>query len=242
MLTRLRLATLTVVKPVAAPGRELYSAVMNASLEPCRARRQTMSSVRMLWAALAVSMVTSPVLAQDARLAKVNFTIAGTIVEVEDGDTLTLRGVGGGRFHIRLSDLDAPEVEHADNPYRERRTCRGAPHRASGQAGGDAAREALGRRAPRKAAARAECYTIDRYGRPVCHVFVGTGNLNLEQLRDGWGMLLAKRAWVRDPASAAAEQEARDARRGIWSGPRPQTPDTWRARCWCRGECAERGR
>ncbi|CAN0470054.1 unnamed protein product, partial [Phaeothamnion confervicola] len=53
--------------------------------------------------------------APDVRTAKVNFSIAGTILAVEDGDTLTLRGAGGGRFHIRLSDLDAPEVEHARN-------------------------------------------------------------------------------------------------------------------------------
>jgi endonuclease YncB( thermonuclease family) len=191
---------------------------------------------------MVASLFALPVLATDGRAAKVNFTIEGTLVEVEDGDTLTLRGVGGGRFHIRLSDLDAPEVAHASNPYRERRNCRNAPARAGGQADGEAARAALLRRAPRKAAARAECYTIDRYGRPVCHVFVGATNLNLAQLRDGWAMLLSKREWIRDPASAAAEQQARAARRGIWAGDHRQTPDSWRARCWCEGVCANDGR
>jgi len=179
-----------------------------------------------------------PSLAADARAAKVNFTIDGTILDVEDGDTLVLRGAGNGRFHIRLSDLDAPEVEHARNPYRERRSCRNAPRRAPGQAGGEAARAALSRRAPRKAAARAECYTIDRYGRPVCHVFVGATNVNLEQLRDGWGMLLGRRAWVRDPASLAAEQDARRARRGIFAAQGAQTPEHWRSRCWCQAQCS----
>ncbi len=187
---------------------------------------------------MVLSLTCGALGALESRAAKVNFTIAGTILAVEDGDTLTLRGDGGGRFHIRLSDLDAPEVEHANNPYREQGRCQRAPHRAAGQAGGDAAREALRRRAPRKAAARAECYTIDRYGRPICHVFVGATNLNLEQLRDGWGMLLAKSSWVRDPASAAAERSARSARRGIWAGPKPQSPDQWRSQCWCRAECA----
>ena len=187
---------------------------------------------------MVLSLTCATVSALDARTAKVNFTIAGSIVAIEDGDTLTLRGTGGGRFRIRLSDLDAPEVEHANNPYRQQGRCQRAPRRAAGQAGGEAAREALRRRAPRKAAARAECYTIDRYGRPVCHVFVGATNLNLEQLRDGWGMLLAKPSWQRDPASAAAEQSARSARRGIWAGAKPQRPDDWRAQCWCRAECA----
>lgn len=180
--------------------------------------------------------------AADTRTAKVNFTLLGTLLEVDDGDTLVMRGAGGGRFTIRLSDLDAPEIEHAKNPYRERRSCRAAPRRAAGQRDGEAARAALAQRAPRKAAVRAECYTIDRYGRPVCHVFAAGVNLNLEQLRDGWGMLPGNRAWQRDPASSAAEQAARSARRGIWSAARAERPERWRARCWCQGDCAARAR
>ena len=201
--------------------------------------RRTAPRRHVLIACVCVAMTSSTLCAagDEARRAKVNFTIEGSILEVEDGDTVTIRGEGNGRFHIRLSDLDAPEVEHVRNPYRDRRNCQGAPRRAAGQAGGEAAREALRRLAPRKAAARAECYTIDRYGRPVCHVFVGTTNLNLTQLRAGWGMLLGKHAWVRDPASVGAEQEARRARRGIWAGQRPQSPDSWRARCWCQARC-----
>ena len=194
------------------------------------------------WLLLFVPWLVPPAWGADQRPAKVNFVISGTIVEVEDGDTLTLRGEGGGRFHIRLSDLDAPEVAHARNPYRERRNCRSAPSSAPGQAGGDAARAALSQRAPRKATARAECYAIDRYGRPVCHVFVGTTNLNVEQLRDGWGMLLSKGSWVRDPASTAAEQAARQAHRGVWAGPHPQSPERWRSRCWCQAKCSPESR
>ncbi len=194
------------------------------------------------WLLLLVPWLAPPAWGADQRPAKVNFVISGTIVEVEDGDTLTLRGEGGGRFHIRLSDLDAPEVAHARNPYRERRNCRSAPASAPGQAGGDAARAALSQRAPRKTTARAECYAIDRYGRPVCHVFVGTTNLNVEQLRDGWGMLLSKGSWVRDPASVAAEQAAMQAHRGVWAGARPQSPERWRSRCWCQAKCSPESR
>lgn len=187
---------------------------------------------------LGAAAISAPANGADERGAKVNFVISGTIVAVEDGDTLTLRGAGGGRFHIRLSDLDAPEIAHARNPYRQRRSCRGAPASAPGQPGGDAARGALSHRAPRKARARAECYTTDRYGRPVCHVFVGTTNLNAEQLRGGWAMVASTHAWVRDPASRVAAQTAQRARRGIWAGARPPTPAHWRHRCWCQGQCA----
>lgn len=195
------------------------------------------------WASVLLlgSSLAAPAWSADARAAKVNFVIAGTILAVEDGDTLTLRGAGGGQFHIRLSDIDAPETAHDHNPYRERRQCRGAPASAPRQPGGDDARAALAKRAPRKAAARAECYAIDAYGRPICHVFVAATNLNIEQLRDGWAMLLTKRAWLRDPASVAAEQSARQVRRGIWAGTSPQSPHSWREGCWCRAKCPAQG-
>lgn len=182
--------------------------------------------------------MASPISDADERAAKVQFVISGTVAAVADGDTLTLRGAGGRRFHIRLSDLDAPETAHPHNPYRERRSCRGAPATAPGQAGGEAARAALMQKAPRKTRARAECYTVDRYERAVCHVFVGSTNLNTEQLRGGWAMLASRPAWVRDPGSRAAEQAAIKAHRGIWAGARPQAPGRWRSRCWCQGLCS----
>ncbi len=175
--------------------------------------------------------------APDARAAKVNFVIEGTVENVLDGDTLTLRGPGGGRFHLRLSDLDAPETAHARNPYRERRGCKRSPAGAPAQPHAEAARAALAALAPRKSALRAECYVIDRYGRPVCHVFAGQTNLNLTLLRDGHAMLIDRRRWIRDPASTAAESAARAAHRGLWAQPAPTPPDDWRQRCWCRAQC-----
>lgn len=242
MLTGARRARLTAVKrrsPQVA-RRFLYSAgMLPFAPVPCPSLRIARAVVGSCLAlALAAYGVTG--LAADTRVSRINFTLEGSVLDVDDGDTLVLRGVGGGRFTIRLSDLDAPEVEHARNPYRDRRACRNAPRRALGQDQGEAARTALRQRAPRKAAARAECYTIDHYGRPVCHVFVAGANLNLAQLRDGWGMLPGKRAWQRDPDSATAEQAARGGRRGLWAEARPEPPASWRTRCWCRGECTPR--
>ena len=212
-----------------APGRDVFEALPMAVM-----RR---GSILLLGFLLAM-----PAWSADQRTAKVNFIIAGTILAVEDGDTLTLRGTGGDRFHVRLSDLDAPEVAHGHNPYRERRGCRGAPASAPSQVGGDSARAALATRATVEAAARAECYVIDHYGRPICHVFVAATNLNVEQLRDGWATLLTKRSWIRDPASVAAAQTARQARRGIWAEASPQAPASWRQACWCRAKCPPHGR
>lgn len=206
------------------------------------AQNGRMAAHRWSCALLLGLLLATPAGSAGGRTDKVNFVINGTIVAVEDGDTLTLRGAGGERFPIRLSDLDAPEVAHRRNPYRERRGCRAAPASAAGQVGGDGARAALARRAPVKAAARAECYAIDRYGRLICHVFVAATNLNVEQLRDGWGMLPTRQSWIRDPASVAAAQMARQARRGIWAGASPPSPASWRQRCWCQAKCTAHDR
>lgn len=217
---------------------------MGAAMRPGRDVVHTVRRLVSHWGSVLLLgfLLATPAWCAETRAGKISFVIEGTILSVDDGDTLTLHGTGGGRFHIRLSDLDAPEVAHGHNPYRQRRQCRAAPASAPGQPGGDSARAALLKRAPIKAKARAECYTIDRYGRPICHVFVAATNLNLEQLRAGSAMLLTKRSWVRDPASVAAEQAARQARRGIWAGASPQSPDDWRQACWCRAKCTPRSR
>ena len=179
-----------------------------------------------------------------SRTARVNFVVNGQVVAVEDGDTLTLRAASGDRFRIRMSDYDAPEVAHASNPYRDhngdqrRRNCPRAPPQARGQPGGEAAAASLRALAPLHVQARAECYESDGYGRFVCHVFVGTTNLNLEQLRRGWGMTASKSRWIRDPASRPVAQAARLAGVGIWAEPEPIVPATWRNNCWCRADCA----
>lgn len=182
--------------------------------------------------------------AADARSAKVNFRVDGRVIAVEDGDTLTLRGAGGGDLRIRLADLDAPEAAHAHNPYARdgerhgRHDCPAAPAAAPAQPGGAAATSALLALAPIGTAARAECYETDAYGRLVCHVFVGSRNVNLELLSEGHAMTAPKARWIRDPASRTAMRDARAARRGIWQAEKPQSPSRWRKRCWCQGQCA----
>lgn len=164
----------------------------------------------------------------------VNFAVEGVVGAVDDGDTLTVVAANDVRFVVRLSDIDAPELFHRGGPDRA------CPGRLladrPGQPQGRAAREALATLALGKPA-RAECYEIDRFGRPVCHVFVGAVNVNLAQIAQGWGMLQDRVDWVRDPASHPAQEEARARRAGVWSSPAPIHPATWREQCWGRGEC-----
>jgi endonuclease YncB( thermonuclease family) len=163
------------------------------------------------------------------RQERVNFTLNGEVTAIEDGDTITLQGVQN-KFRIRFSDMDTPETAH--DPFTPPGCrCNPLPYRP-GQPGGLAARASLLEMLKLGDAVRAECYEMDDYGRAVCHVFKGATNLNLEQIRRGWGWLATKSKWIRDPDSAPAEDQARSSRVGAWALPNQVHPDTWRRQCW----------
>jgi endonuclease YncB( thermonuclease family) len=160
---------------------------------------------------------------------KVAFFIEGVITEVEDGDTVTIQAVNESEYLIRMSDMDTPETFHKS--FKDRRTGETIPDRP-GQKHGKAARASLAELVPIGAEARADCYEIETYGRPVCHVTTDRGNLNLIQIERGWGMLARKADWIRDPRSAPAEQAAREAGIGVWADANPTHPEDWRNNCW----------
>jgi micrococcal nuclease len=163
------------------------------------------------------------------------FVVEGTIGAVQDGDSLRVDTEAGPRFYLRMSDMDTPEVFHA---ARSGSSCPCLePEDQPGQPLGAAATDSLKELAPVGSGARAECYEIDRYGRAVCHVFVGQTNTNLEQIRRGWGMLPSRPEWIRDPDSRTAQQQAEHARRGVWAEADPIHPADWRQQCWGEGTC-----
>lgn len=177
------------------------------------------------------SFLTAP----SSREALVNFTMVGTVKSIDDGDTIDIVGKGQARFVIRLSDIDTPEVSH--KPFIDNDcSCNGSPFRP-GQTGGRAATESLQQLLAVGDEVRVECYEPDPYGRFACHVFKGALNLNLEQIKKGWGWLPTKAIWVRDPASKKAENDARAAKRGAWGLPNQITPNDWRRQCWDAGKC-----
>jgi micrococcal nuclease len=60
----------------------------------------------------------------------------------------------------------------------------------------------------------------DRYGRSLAYVFVGNANVNLEMVRSGWSPFYVRYGKGRYAADfAAAEAEARRAKRGLWARP-----------------------
>ena len=100
-----------------------------------------------------------------------SYTLTGMIVNVADGDTVTLRAPDGQR-RIRLDSIDAPEEGHgADQP---------------GQPYAEAARKNLADLVAGKTLT-AQCYEKDQYGREVCALILDDGrSANRLQVEAGY--------------------------------------------------------
>lgn len=118
-------------------------------------------------------------------------TLMGRVVGVADGDTLTAL-VDLREVRVRLAEIDAPEKRQ---PF-------GTVAKAS------LAAMTFGR------AVTLDVQDTDRYGRKVARVYVGTQDVNLEQVSRG--MAWAYRKYARDERIMDAEGDAKDAGRGLW--------------------------
>jgi len=136
--------------------------------------------------------------------------VDGRVVSVHDGDTLTVLDAQNTRHRVRLAGIDAPET---------------------GQPFGNAAKQSLARLAAGQWV-DARCRKRDRYGREVCSVFLGAQDIGLEQVRSGlawWYREYAREQAPEDRATyAAAEIDAKEARRGLWREVHPTPPWSWR--------------
>ena len=129
--------------------------------------------------------------------------LAGHVVAVHDGDTVSIR-TSKTTLRVRLADIDCPEI--------------GQPHGSQAKDftsklifGHDASIEARG---------------LDQYNRVIGRVTVDGRDVSEVLVRAGL-------AWVysRGPADRAlseAERDARSRRTGIWADPSPVPPWTWR--------------
>lgn len=128
------------------------------------------------------------------------------VVGVSDGDTLTALDESKRQIKVRLAGIDAPE---------------------RGQDFSNRAKQNLSRMVFGKQVTL-EGGKIDRYGRLVAKVVVGGVDANLEQIKAGlaWHFKrYANEQTLKDRREyAAAEVEARKAKRGIWSIASPVAP------------------
>ena len=131
----------------------------------------------------------------------------GSVVRVKDGDSLVVK-VQGVAMDFRLADIDAPEL---DQPYGQ-------------QAKRELASLAAGRQLV------LEPIDTDRYGRTVAHVWNGETYLNEQMVKRGAAWFYPE--FARGKALYDVEQEARDAKRGLWALPLKDRvePHVWRER------------
>lgn len=139
-------------------------------------------------------------------------TFQGVVTHVTDGDTLWVRPDRETEsVEIRLADIDAPE---GCQPF------------------GPQAKRALAQRVLRQRVV-VRTRGRDDYDRVVAHVRHRNQDINGWLVREG-------HAWATDyrrkpGAYERQEDQARAARRGLWSGPGPVEPRTFRRR---HGRCA----
>ncbi len=122
------------------------------------------------------------------------------VVSVHDGDTLRAIDEGKAEQRIRLHGIDAPE--------------RGQPF-------GNVARERLAALTMGQAVA-VDVEDRDRYGRTVARLEADGLDVCRQMVADGLAWHFTR--YSDDERLAAAEREARAARRGLWRDPAPVPP------------------
>jgi micrococcal nuclease len=150
-------------------------------------------------AAVALLIAATPALA-----AKPHYEIAGEVVAIADGDTLTILDESRTQHKIRLAGIDAPE---------------------KAQAFGTKSRENLAAKVFRQTV-RIEVIDVDRYHREVGRIYLADRFINMEMVRDGFAWRYVQ--YDKPGEFTDAEADAREHRRGLWADADPIPPWQWR--------------
>ncbi len=178
---------------------------------------------------LSLSLSTS-VLAQPTQTTQANpvtakhsYTITGKVIRVADGDTLTIRNTENQK--IRLASIDAPEKKSSSKRL--------------GQPYSEPSRLFLSNLVAGKTIT-VLCFETDRYGRHICDIPVNQTTVNRLLVEAGlaWANQQADGKYLRDNELLVLEQQARDAKRGLWVEPQAVAPWVWRISCWQKGQCS----
>ena len=134
--------------------------------------------------------------------------LSGSVVGISDGDTFTLLTSDAQQVKIRLAEIDAPE---------------------SGQPYGNKSKQQLSELIFGKDV-RVVVQTTDRYGRTVGRPYVGELDVCKELVRVGAAWVYKQ--YVVDRSLFDVENEAREAKRGLWGLSEAQRVQPWN---WRRG-------
>jgi endonuclease YncB( thermonuclease family) len=150
---------------------------------------------------LLIALLAPPVFAE---------ALAGKVVGVSDGDTITLLDALKTQHKIRLAGIDAPE---------------------KAQAFGQRSKEHLSDSVFGKQVV-VEYTKTDKYGRLVGKVLVNSVDANLEQIKSGlawhYKEYAGEQSVVDRTRYAQAEISAKSSGVGLWRDPKPMPPWEWR--------------
>ena len=140
---------------------------------------------------------------------------SGKVVGIADGDTFTLLTGDKQQVKVRLSEIDAPEKAQ---PF------------------GTRSRQALSDLIFSKDVVVVQD-DIDRYGRLVGQVYVGSININRKMVQEGMAWVYLQ--YLKDETLLQDEKAAREAKRGLWSLPNTEQVPPWEWRKGSRSATSE---
>jgi len=133
-----------------------------------------------------------------------NEVLEGRVVNVHDGDTVTLVMTDNQTIRVRLAQIDAPELAQESGPLSQQSLAQLVLNQDI----------------------KVQKETVDKYGRVVGTLFVGGLNANREQVIRG--MAWVYRQYMHDKTLLSAEDNARTAHLGLWANPNPIAPWDYR--------------
>jgi endonuclease YncB( thermonuclease family)/methylphosphotriester-DNA--protein-cysteine methyltransferase len=142
---------------------------------------------------------------------KLQLVIEGKVINVHDGDTITVLDQDNKKFHIRLQGIDAPELKQEFGAVSQQ----------------NLSRMVLGKQVT------IVWTKVDKYRRTVGTIMLDGQDVNIEQVKAGLAWHFKKYEDEQSPEDrrtySAAEQSARAAELGLWKPPSsPTAPGDWR--------------
>ena len=137
--------------------------------------------------------------------------ISGTVIKINDGDTLTVINGENKRVKIRLYGIDSPELD---------------------QSHGQNAKRFLSEKVLEKNIT-ADILDIDRYKRSVGRVFADGTDINRMMVEEGHAWVYTQFCKIAECAQwEKLQKTAREQKKGLWSEKYPVEPWKWRKRTY----------
>jgi len=147
---------------------------------------------------------------KQAQSNNVQLVIEGKVINVHDGDTVTVLDRDNKKFHIRLQGIDAPEIKQKYGAESQK----------------NLERMVMGKQVT------IVWTKVDKYRRTVGTIMLDGKDMNIEQVKAGLAWHFKKYADEQEPKDretyARAEEQARAAKLGLWQDANPTPPGDYR--------------